>query len=99
MKRVLFKHFAVQVDSVIEFIQLGSTLFKDSATLAPKLADPPFWWKSNSTPSKSGSGLSDLDPLICCTIWRCLLFEIQLLRNQVPYSQHSIFFVTYESAQ
>ena len=68
MKRVLFKHFAVQVDPVTEFIQLGSTLFKDSAILVPKLADPPFWWKSDSTPSKSGSSLPDLDPLICCTI-------------------------------
>jgi hypothetical protein len=46
----IFEHFAIQVDPVIEFIQLGSTLFKDSATLVPKLADPPFWWKSNSTP-------------------------------------------------
>ncbi len=44
------------MDPVIEFIQLGSTPFKDSAILAPKLADPPFWWKSNPTPSKSGSG-------------------------------------------
>jgi hypothetical protein len=50
-----FELFALQVDQVIEFLQLGSIPFKDSATLAPKLADPPFWWKSNSTPSKSGS--------------------------------------------
>jgi len=57
----IFEQFALKVDPVIEFIQLGSTPFKDSAILAPKLADPPFWWKSNSTPSKSGSGLPDPD--------------------------------------
>ncbi len=51
----IFEHFALQVDPVIEFIQLGSTPFKDSTILAPKLADPPFWWKSDSTPSKSTS--------------------------------------------
>ncbi len=34
----------------IGFIQPGSTPFKDLAILAPKLADPPSWWKSNSTP-------------------------------------------------
>ncbi len=32
----------------IEFIQPGFTPFKDSTIWAPKLADPPFWWKSNS---------------------------------------------------
>jgi len=47
----IFEHFALQVDPVIEFIQLGSTPFKDSTPLASKLADPPFWWKSNFTPS------------------------------------------------
>jgi len=52
----IFEHFALQVDPVIEFIQLRSTPFKDSTILVPKLADPPFQWKSNSTPSKSGSG-------------------------------------------
>ncbi len=52
----IFEYFALQVDPVIEFIQLGSTPFKDSAILTSKLADPPFWWKSNSTPFKSGSG-------------------------------------------
>jgi hypothetical protein len=51
-----FEYCALQEDQVIEFIQLGSTPFKDSAILAPKLADTPFWWKNNSTPSKSGSG-------------------------------------------
>jgi hypothetical protein len=52
----IFEHFALQVDPVIGFIQPGSTPFKDSTILAPKLADPPFWWKSNSTPPpKSGS--------------------------------------------
>ncbi len=64
----IFEHFPLQVDSVIEFIQLGSTPFKDSAILAPILADPPFWCKSYSTPSKSGSGLPDPDHLIFCTI-------------------------------
>jgi hypothetical protein len=39
----IFEHFALQVDPVIEFIQHRSTPFKDSATLVPKLADPPFW--------------------------------------------------------
>jgi hypothetical protein len=64
----IFEHFALQVDLVIEFIQPGSTAFKDSAILAPKLADPPFWRKSNSTPSKSGSSLPDPNQLIFCTI-------------------------------
>ncbi len=39
----IFEHFALQVDPVIEFLQLGTTPFKDSAVLAPKLTDPPFW--------------------------------------------------------
>jgi hypothetical protein len=56
----IFEHFALQVDPVIGFIQPGSTPFKESTILVPKLADPPFWWKSNSTPSKSGSSLPDL---------------------------------------
>ncbi len=64
----IFEHFALQADPVIEFIQLGSTLFKDSAILVPKLADPPFRWKSNSSPSKSGSGLPVPDQLIRFTI-------------------------------
>ncbi len=83
----IFEHFALQVDSVIEFKQLGSTPFKDSAILALKLADPPFWWKNNSTPSKSGSGLPDPEQLIFCTIYRCLLDEIYLLRNQISPCQ------------
>ncbi len=41
---------------------------KDGATFVPKLADPPFCWKSNSTTSKTGSHLTDLDQLIFCTI-------------------------------
>ncbi len=57
----IFEHFALQVDPVIEFIQPGSTPFKDSAILAPTLADPPFWWKSNFTPSKTASDILDLD--------------------------------------
>jgi hypothetical protein len=55
-----------KVDPAIGFIQPGSTHFKDSATLVPKLADPPSWWKSNSTPS--GLGLPDPVWLICYTI-------------------------------
>ncbi len=46
----IFEHFALQVDPVEGFIQPGSTQFKSSATLAPKLADPPFWWKSLAPP-------------------------------------------------
>ncbi len=57
----IFEHFALQLDPVIEFIQLRSTPFKDNTILVPKLAHPPFWWKSNSTPSKSGSVLPDLN--------------------------------------
>ncbi len=33
-----FEHFALQTDPVTEFIKLGSALFKEGATLAPKLA-------------------------------------------------------------
>jgi hypothetical protein len=64
----IFKHFALQVDPVIGFIQPRSTPFQDKHHLVPKLADPHFWWKSNSTPSKSGSGLPNPDELIFCTI-------------------------------
>jgi len=56
-----FERFALQVDPVIKFIQLGSTSFKDSAILARKLTDPHFWWKSNSIPFKTGSGFPDPD--------------------------------------
>jgi len=64
----IFEHFALPADPVIGFIQPGSTQFKDSTILAPKLSDPPFWWKSNSTPSKTGSSLPIPDQLIFCTI-------------------------------
>ncbi len=64
----IFERFALQVDPVTEFIQPGSTPFKVSTILVPKLADPPFCWKSNSTPSKTGSSLPDPDQLIFCTI-------------------------------
>ena len=46
----IFEHFALQVDPVIEFLKFGSTPFKDSTILAPKLADQPFWWKSLTPP-------------------------------------------------
>jgi hypothetical protein len=46
----IFEHFALQVDPVIKFLKLGSTPFKDSTILAPKLADQPFWWKSLTPP-------------------------------------------------
>ncbi len=64
----IFEHSAVHVDPVIEFIQLRSSPFKDSTILAPKLAKRCFWRKSNSAPSKSGSGLPDPDQLIYCTV-------------------------------
>jgi hypothetical protein len=64
----IFEHFALQVDPVIEFIQPRSTPFNDSTILAPKLADLPIWWKSNSTPSKTGSSVPDPDQHIFCTI-------------------------------
>jgi hypothetical protein len=65
----IFEHFGLQVDTLIGLIQPGSTPFKDNdAILAPKLADSPFWWKSNSTPSKPGSGFPDPDQLIFCTV-------------------------------
>ncbi len=89
----IFEHSAVQVDPVIEFIQLRSTPFKDSTILAPKLAERCFWRKSNSTPSKSGSGLPDPDQLICCTISRCLLDEIQYLETRSRYVNMSFIIV------
>jgi hypothetical protein len=78
----IFEHFALQVDPVTGLIQTKSTLFKDSTILAPKLADPTFWWKSNSSPSKSGSSLPDPDQLIFCIIQRCLLDEIHYLETR-----------------
>jgi hypothetical protein len=64
----IFEHLALQVDPVIGFIQPGSTSFKDSAILAPKLGDPPFLGEKQLHPSKTGSGLPDPDRLIFCTI-------------------------------
>jgi hypothetical protein len=49
----IFEHFALQTDPGTEFIKLGSGLFKEGATLAPKLADPVSFWRSGSTPSKT----------------------------------------------
>jgi hypothetical protein len=48
-------------DPAIEFIKLGSTPFKDGATLAPKQADPLSSWKSGSTSFYTGSSIFDLD--------------------------------------
>ncbi len=39
-------------DPATEFTQLGSTPFKDSTTLMPKLADLLSFWRSSSTPFK-----------------------------------------------
>ncbi len=69
------------MDPVIRFIQLGSTHFKDNATLAPKLADPPSWWKSLTPPPLN------LDPVYQSGLTHILYYlkmfviEIQLLRN------------------
>jgi hypothetical protein len=70
----IFEYFALQVDPVNEFIQLRSTPFKDSTILVPKLADPPFRWKSNSTPSKTVSGfLIWIDSYVALFIDVCYL--------------------------
>jgi hypothetical protein len=48
----------------------------------------------SSTHFNSGSGFPDLDRLTCCTIYRCLFVEIQLLRNQILLCQHVFYYTT-----
>ncbi len=48
----IFEQFALQAGSSNWVHKLGSTPFKDGATLAPKIADPLSFWGSSSTPSK-----------------------------------------------
>jgi hypothetical protein len=66
-------HLALLVGSS----KLGSTPFKDDATLAPKLADP-----LSSTPLITGSGILDPDRLSFCTIYTCQLGEIHYLETR-----------------
>ncbi len=55
---LIFLHRCLLCNVLVHFtgLDLYVVTCKDCAILAPKLADPPFWWKSNSTPSKTGSG-------------------------------------------
>ncbi len=68
----IFEHFALQVDPVIGFIQLRSTHFKDSATLVPKLSDPPLWWGSLTQPPLN----LDLVYLICIDTYFVLFKDV-----------------------
>jgi hypothetical protein len=49
-----------------------------------------IWY--SSTHFNSGSGFPDPDQLTCCTIYRCLFVEIQLLRNQISLCQHVFYY-------
>ncbi len=64
----IFEHFALQTDSVTEFIKLGSALFKEVPLWHQSQLDPLSFWRSSSTLSKTGSSKPDQDPLIFCTI-------------------------------
>jgi len=76
----IFSHFGFRIQ------QLRSTLSgrhfgaKTSQTL----------W-CGSTHFNSGSSFPDPDWLTCCTIYRCLFVEIQLLRNQNSLCQHIFY--------
>jgi hypothetical protein len=73
---------SIKYDPATEFIKLGSTPFKDGATLVPKLADLLSSWKSGSTPLYTGSGILDPDQLTFCSILICQLDEMHHLETR-----------------
>ncbi len=89
---MIFEHFALQVDPIIEFLQPGSTPFKDSTILVPKLADPPFWWKSLTPPPLN------LDPIYQSRLMHIVYYlkmfviEIQLLRDHISSCQQVFYY-------
>ncbi len=97
----IFEYFALQVDPVIEFLQLRSTPFKDSTTpfkdsaiLATKLDDPPFWWKSLTPPPLNLDPVYGSRSMHILYYLKMFVIKIQLLRNQIsPYQQ--VFYYTY----
>jgi hypothetical protein len=64
----IFEHFAFQVDPLIEFIQPGSTPFKDNHFGAKTSRSTFLVEKQLHLPPKTGSGFPNLDWLIFCTI-------------------------------
>jgi hypothetical protein len=90
----IFEHFVLQVDPVLELLQLRSIPFKDRTILAPKLADPPFWWKSLTPPL-------NLDPVYRSRSVHILYYlkmfviEIQLLRNQISSCQQVCYYIMF----
>jgi hypothetical protein len=92
----IFEHFAVQVDPVIEFFQLRSTPFKDSAILVQKLADPPFWWKKlDSIPSKSRSRLP-IQINSYFVVFKDVCYWNSVLRSQFSLCQRVFYYMCNE---
>jgi hypothetical protein len=88
----IFEHFALQVDPVIEFLQLGSTPFKDSAFLEPKLADPPIWRKSLTPPPLNLDLVYQSRSMHILYCLKMFVIEIQLLRNQIASCQQVFYY-------
>ncbi len=97
----IFGHFGFRIQ------QLGSTLFKEDPATRINPFRSPFWCQNEGchfgtkmgktiwfrlTHLNSGSGFPDPDQLTCCTIYRCLFVELQLLRNQISLCQHVFYY-------
>jgi hypothetical protein len=82
------------MDPVIEFLQLRSTPFKDSAILAPKLADPPFWWKSLTPPPLNLDPVHRSGSMHILYYLKMFFIEIQLLRNQISSCQQVLYYIS-----
>jgi hypothetical protein len=93
----LVDQFALQVDPVIEFLQLGSTPFKDSTFLAPKLANPPFWWKSLTPPPLNLYLVYRSGSMHILYYLKMLIIEIELLRNQNSLCQQVFYYISINS--
>ncbi len=95
----IFEHFALQVDPVIEFLQLGSTPFKDSTILVPKLADPPFWLKSLNPPPLNLDPVNQSRSMYILYYLKMFVIEIHLLRNRISSCQQVFYYQPYSKSR
>jgi hypothetical protein len=82
------------MDPVIEFLQLDSNPFKDSTILVPKLADPPFWWKSFTPPPLNLDQVFRSGSMHILYYLKMFFIEIQLLRNQISSCQQGFYYIS-----
>ncbi len=90
----IFEHFALQAGSSNCVHKLGSTPFKDGATLAPKPFDPLFFWRSAPPPLKYWIKYSWSRSTHILYYVKMLVRWNTLLRNQISSCQQVFDYTT-----